>query len=50
MSDTHGGPRRTDVIQHVGFEHAGVIADAARARVTKSACIRPAWMTCTGAG
>ncbi|GAA7758799.1 MAG: glutamine amidotransferase [Burkholderiaceae bacterium] len=34
MSDTHAsrGPRRTDVIQHVGFEHAGVIADAARAR------------------
>jgi len=34
MSDTQAGrgTRRTDVIQHVAFEHAGVIAGAARAR------------------
>jgi len=34
MSDTQAGrgSRRTDVIQHVAFEHAGVIADVARAR------------------
>lgn len=37
--------RRTDVIQHVPFEHAGVIANAVRDRGHEIRVFQPAWTT-----